>query len=200
MKANMNKSAKKSALVQKPSGLRKTNGDTIPKRAQRVKYVLDMQLGYGGIKDIPKITIEKNMIIFGDMKEEVLMFRFGTSYLSPLDGKIKYISKRASRKEKEHVLTQFALGAEMYSDLEFINSIRISSELGVVICHGWQKKNMEDLFLSSNKYMRETKYPNADGIPVPTYTLSANTRRYLRLQFLKENIEGSFVVLGGSTG
>ena len=173
-------------------------GDKVPKRASMVMDVLEAQLLEEGVEDAPTVSVEKNMIIFGDVKEEVYMFRFGDSFTSPLDGTVKYITKIISRQEKEYVLAcRVTKSMVPYEDLSYVKSFTIPTLDEMIIVTGWRKKELEGLFTQREAYMRTTKYPNAHKIMVPTYALSESTRRYLRHQYVKTNLEGAFTVLGG---
>ena len=173
-------------------------GDKVPKRANLVMKRLEEQLVEEGVEDPPTVTVEKNMIISGDVKEEVYMYRFGDSFISPIDGTIKFITKTIGRQEKEHVLTcRVTKSMAPYEDLSFVRSFRIPTLDEMIIVSGWQKKELETLFTQRETYMRNIKYPNAHKIMVPTYALSESTRRYLRHEYLKTNLDGVFTVIGG---
>ena len=156
-------------------------------RAKLFKKALQEEVG-----DEVLVTVEKCTILRGDMmKEQVYGYRFGGSFISP-DGDMKYISKTASKDEKERVLTREP--GEV--DWKYLNSHRISKSEETLIYHAWRDENFRDSLQAREKYMRETKYPNAKGVHVHTYALDKSTKTYLRMNYLKNHL-GNLTVLGG---
>ena len=190
-------------LVKKGKGLKpkgkSDTGDKVPRRANLVMKRLQEQLENSDIEDAPTICVEKNMIVFRDCKEQVYMYRFGSSYVSPIDGKIKYITQTIGKEEKQHVLNCRVLKTmDPYEDLRFIRSCTIPIIEEMIIVHGWRKKEMGTLFDQRSTYMRTIKYPSVDKVMVPTYALDEATRAYLRHEYLKTNLAGEFTVIGGN--
>ena len=163
-------------------------GVSSSKRLTMVKQAISMKMAFSGEKDKIKISADKVTIIRGDIKEEVYMFRFDDKFMCPLDGMIYYVTKRASAEEKLNVFRRSLLDLNEYTDFKFILNIKVSVDKQLVVAEGWILHDLVTFFSGSNKYMRETKYPNAHGIFVPTYALSSDTREYLRFQYLKKNL------------
>ena len=204
MKSELRKLLMSSRLLKKPMSETFSNkkksptGESLRNRTKRVKQALEIDMRDRGVEEMPEISFEKVTILHGDLKEQVYLYRFGESIQSPLDGKIKYISKRACARDKEFILSKLVCGQERAADyLRLVYSLEVPAVEEVVVHYGWQKGLLDDFFRSLEKYMRETRYPDENGVMVPTYALSKETRVYLRTNFMKVNLEGDFVILGG---
>lgn len=65
-----------------------SSGDSIYNRHKQDKHSMTLKIGYSGIQEMPRISVRQGMILDGDIKDEVYMFRFNNTYVSPVDDKI----------------------------------------------------------------------------------------------------------------